>query len=342
MQKITSDLLRWYRKNRILYPWRRTRDPYRVWLSEILLQQTRIPVALRYYEKILKLFPDLACLARAEEAEFLSAWSGIGYYGRARNMVRCAREIMEKHNGRFPSDMALLLSLPGIGPYTAGAIRNLCFDTLTPALDGNIHRVLSRVTNNHHLIHTRQFRSAMEEAFLAFGQGVPPSEYMQAWMELGENICLPQPQCAPCPVKKHCAGAASGMAAKLPRTKAARKLKKFFWYFLILEQKKAVLFVQNGSRGFLKDSWIFPDILGDEELSADELRGLYSETWGIDVRNLRQVATVTHAVTFRKIEAHAFVASNFRMKRNLGKWLTLPELNAYHTSSITQKILNKI
>src|SRR5262245_10454584 len=136
MQPITRKLLTWYRKNRILYPWRRTRDPYRIWLSEILLQQTRIPVVLQYYEKILKRFPTLKSLAKAKDDDFISAWSGIGYYARARNMLSCAREIVSDQGGQFPQDCESLLRLPGIGRYTMGAIRNLCFDQLTPAIDG--------------------------------------------------------------------------------------------------------------------------------------------------------------------------------------------------------------
>src|SRR3972149_7470602 len=126
MQAITRNLLRWYRKNRILYPWRRTKNPYRIWLSEILLQQTRIPVALDYYRKIVRQFPTLRHLVRCSEAEFLSAWSGIGYYRRAQNMLRCAQEIMKRYEGRFPQTREQLLQLPGIGRYTAGAIRNVC------------------------------------------------------------------------------------------------------------------------------------------------------------------------------------------------------------------------
>src|SRR5262245_39697566 len=145
MTLLAHDLIQWYRKNRIVYPWRKTKDPYKIWLSEILLQQTRIPIVLSFYPRILERFPDVFELARANDSEFLSLWSGIGYYARAHNMLKCARQIVEKHGGIFPREIDALLALPGIGTYTAGAIRNVCFQELTPALDGNIRRVLSRV-----------------------------------------------------------------------------------------------------------------------------------------------------------------------------------------------------
>ena len=145
MTPVAKNLLSWYPKNRILYPWRKTKDPYKVWLSEILLQQTRIPVVLKYYEKILLRFPSMEDLTERRESEFLALWSGLGYYKRAHAMLECARVIAEKYNGKFPSSVDELLSLPGIGPYTAGAIRNVCFGKLTPSLDGNIRRVLSRI-----------------------------------------------------------------------------------------------------------------------------------------------------------------------------------------------------
>src|SRR5918996_5257162 len=135
MKSLTKHLLAWYSKNRILYPWRKTRQPYRIWLSEILLQQTRISVAKKFYEKILNRYPTLMDLARAKDSDFLSLWSGIGYYGRGQNMLRCAREIVKTHRGIFPSELSELLRLPGIGKYTAGAIRNIAFGILTPALD---------------------------------------------------------------------------------------------------------------------------------------------------------------------------------------------------------------
>jgi A/G-specific adenine glycosylase len=146
MKSLTKHLLAWYDENRILYPWRKTKQPYKIWLSEILLQQTRISVAKKFYEKILKRYPTLKDLARANDSDFLALWSGIGYYRRGQHMLSCAREIVKAHRGIFPFELSDLLKLPGIGKYTAGAIRNIAFGILTPALDGNIQRVLSRLT----------------------------------------------------------------------------------------------------------------------------------------------------------------------------------------------------
>ncbi|HLE17628.1 MAG TPA: hypothetical protein VI728_05000, partial [Syntrophales bacterium] len=217
MHKVARLLLKWYRSNRILYPWRFTKDPYRVWLSEVLLQQTRIPVVLQYYEKILHQFPSLQALASARDSDFLSAWSGLGYYRRAHNMLRCARELVSRHNGRFPLDLQTLQSLPGIGPYTAGAIRNICFDLLTPTADGNISRVLARITNNRHRMSTHAFRTEIARSFLEWGQDAPPGEYLQSLMELGEQICLPKPECPRCPMQKLCLAYKKRSVLKIPQ-----------------------------------------------------------------------------------------------------------------------------
>jgi len=148
VKRITRTLLDWYQKNKILYPWRLTSDPYRIWLSEILLQQTRIPVALPFFQRIVAKYPSLEDVARESQESFVAEWSGIGYYRRARNMHACARELVSNHQQKFPSTYEELTKLPGIGRYTAGALRNVCFDKLTPAIDGNTGRVLARLTLN--------------------------------------------------------------------------------------------------------------------------------------------------------------------------------------------------
>ncbi|HSP06668.1 MAG TPA: A/G-specific adenine glycosylase, partial [Acidobacteriota bacterium] len=172
MKKATRNLIEWYRVHRILYPWRQTADPYRIWVSEILLQQTRIPVALPFYERIVERFPSFQDLAAADPDEFLAAWSGIGYYRRAENMIACAKQVVQEHGGAFPADLPALLKLPGIGIYTAGAIKNLCFGELTPAIDGNIGRVLARLTGCSVPMSGREFRRKMSAAFMEYGAGV--------------------------------------------------------------------------------------------------------------------------------------------------------------------------
>jgi A/G-specific adenine glycosylase len=330
MTLITWDLIQWYRKNRILYPWRKTTDPYKIWLSEILLQQTRIPIVLTFYPKILERFPDVFHLARANDSEFLSLWSGIGYYARAHNMLKCSRWIVEKHDGIFPHTMEELLSLPGIGKYTAGAIRNVCFQELTPALDGNIKRVLARIAMK---------QESLETVFLKIGKYADPGDFFQSLMELGEQVCLPNPRCAICPVQKHCKANQAGRQFDFPGKKTKKETRTFHWYLLLLQRKDALFYAQNSSRDFLKQSWIFPDVLSPKVLTPAELRKKFAEAWRIMVTKYDYKHKLQHAVTYRKIHVHILAAKDFVINGAKGKWLRDKDLQNYPTSSITRKSL---
>jgi A/G-specific adenine glycosylase len=340
--RLTRLLLIWYRKNRRVYPWRRTSEPYRVWLSEILLQQTRIPVALEFYSKILARYPLLDDLVHAKEDEFLSLWSGIGYYGRARNMLRCAEAIASRHDGSFPSDLSSLLRLPGIGPYTAGAILNICFGELTPALDGNITRVLARIRNLQTPENTRRFRQPLTQTFLRLGRGSPAGDFFQSLMELGERICLPQPKCLECPVSSFCLAYRNNTTRRIPSTREKKRAETFHWYFLLLQRSNSFYYMQNRERPFLKGAWMYPDILSKRKLHWKEIQKKYRRLSGIDVPEVEQKETVRHSVTFRRIQAHVLKAKRFRILKVSGRWLTRPELKSYPTSSIVQKILNRL
>ena len=251
VQPISDRLLKWYEENKILYPWRQTKDPYKIWLSEILLQQTRIPVALPFFEKIVQKYPSIEDVANDSQDSFVAEWSGIGYYGRARNMHACARELVTHHEKKFPSDFNQLLDLPGIGSYTAGAIRTLCFDQLTPAIDGNIARVLSRLTMNLHPPQSKEFRQGIEKAFMEMGQNIAPYDYFQSLMELGEQVCLPRPLCSACPVQEFCGAHSSGMENRIPQRRVRKATVPFFWYFLILRKSKFVLLDAESKTTFL-------------------------------------------------------------------------------------------
>ena len=342
MNSFGHRLINWYRKNSTRYPWRETSDPYSVWLSEILLQQTRIPVALKFYDAILKQYPTLTELASAQEQEFLALWSGIGYYSRARNMLRCAQELVARHNGQFPRDHAKLLELPGIGPYTAGALRNFCFGELTPAIDGNVNRVLARITNNDSPVHSKKFRSAIQAAYLEFGKRVNAGEYAQALMELGEQICTPVAQCAECPVIMNCESYRRKTVSSIPKRVVKRAPVTYFWYFLFLQKASNHYYVQNNAREFLKHAWLFPDVLSRHELSVGEVRKSFRKQWGIDAKKISLITAVNHTVTYRKIRAIVLQASDCSFAGSKGVWLNPLEMKSYPTSSVVLKILKKI
>jgi A/G-specific adenine glycosylase len=204
------DLLRWYDQNRRDLPWRETRDPYRIWLSEIMLQQTRVAAVLEHYRIFLKRFPNMQRLAAASEDAVLAAWSGLGYYRRARMLHRCARDLVQKHGGHFPQNSAVLLALPGIGRYTAAAIASIAFAEAVAVVDGNVERVLRRLAGID-LTAAQTWRRA--EALLDNSR---PGDFNQAMMELGATVCLPrEPRCVVCPVRKWCA-TARNKSGKVP------------------------------------------------------------------------------------------------------------------------------
>ena len=215
MVKFRRLLLRWYEQSRRDLPWRATRDVYQIWLSEIMLQQTRVETVLPYYDAFLKRFPDVATLASAPEAEVLALWSGLGYYSRARNMHRAAKLIAEA--GTFPREYERLRALPGVGDYTAAAVASIAFNLPFAAVDGNVLRVLARVFNDAGDIGSpairRRFRQLAQETL----DSRHPGEFNQAMMELGATVCLPRnPGCLKCPVRTECGAYAEGRTAELP------------------------------------------------------------------------------------------------------------------------------
>jgi A/G-specific adenine glycosylase len=341
LHPITSKLVRWYRANRIPYPWRLTADPYRIWLSEILLQQTRIRVALRYYEAILQHFPTLPDLAGSDASEFLALWSGIGYYQRARNMVACARLLVREHGGQFPSELDQLLQLPGIGRYTAGALRNLCFGKLTPALDGNVTRVIARLTGNSHRVESPIFRKKLETDYLEIGAKAVPSEFQQALMELGERICTPRPNCDLCPVHSFCEAKRKGIIAEIPQGRARKTPENYYWYLLALRKNGRYFFVRNPNRKFLKDAWLFPDVLTRSKIHHRRLVDRFARRWNIDISSFKLAGQIPHNVTYRKITVKVLASSEFELTRpDGGRWYSQKDLRRYPTSSLMPKVLS--
>jgi A/G-specific adenine glycosylase len=213
-------LLQWYDDHRRSLPWRETQDPYRIWVSEIMLQQTRVAAVLDYYRKFLEQFPNIQALAAASEDSVLATWSGLGYYRRARMLHQCAKHIVEKLGGRFPQNSEALLALPGIGPYTAAAVASIAFAEPVAVVDGNVERVLARVTG---IDLTK--RETWEKARILLDHS-RPGDFNQAMMELGATVCVPRaPQCLVCPMRKWCATQGEQSRTEAP----SRQQKKQIW-----------------------------------------------------------------------------------------------------------------
>lgn len=218
-----KQLLGWFRQFRRDLPWRRTKDPYRIWLSEIMLQQTRVATVIPYYERFLEHFPDVRALAGAPQEEVLRLWSGLGYYSRARNLQKAAQQIVAKHGGQFPARREDALALPGIGNYTAAAILSIAFDEKLAVLDGNVARVLARLGAVRGDLRQSERWQDLQKTADSFLDSESPSDWNQAMMELGATLCAPKsPQCLLCPVAQFCEGRKQGLAESLPEVRKKR------------------------------------------------------------------------------------------------------------------------
>ena len=251
-QVFTNQLLKWYASEKRELPWRNTKDPYRIWLSEVILQQTRIQQGLPYYERFVQTFPNVHSLAEAKEEEVLRLWQGLGYYSRARNLHACARQVVEAYDGRFPESYAQLLELKGIGQYTAAAIASFAFDKAHAVVDGNVFRVLSRYFGiSDDISEARSFK-VFEAKANALIPSTNAANFNQAIMDFGAIQCKPkQPHCALCPLSATCFAFNKGMIGQLPVKSKKIKVRKRYFNYLVISYGEDYLMKARGE----KDIW---------------------------------------------------------------------------------------
>ena len=289
-------LLAWYAQNRRDLPWRHTRDPYRIWVSEIMLQQTRVAAVIPYYERWMETLPDVAALAAVEEGALMKLWEGLGYYSRARNLQKAAQMIVKDLDGVFPDSREMLLTLPGVGEYTAGAVASIAFGQRVPAVDGNVLRLAARVADIRENVLDpkvkKDIAAAMEEAV----PGSDPGGYNQALMDLGATVCLPngQPLCTQCPLRALCRARALGIQDQLPlREKKAARRRDQLTIFILLQDGKVAL-RQRKDTGLLAGLWEFPNV--PEALDEGGAADMLAE-WGLSPLNWREKRTARHLFT---------------------------------------------
>ena len=264
---IAQPLLHWFWANHRVLPFRSDPTPYHVWVSEIMLQQTRVAAAVPYYERFVQALPDIPALAACEEERLLKLWEGLGYYSRVRNLQKAARIVCEQYGGQLPGDLAALKKLPGIGDYTAGAIASIGFGIPAPAVDGNVLRVFARLYNDEGDIMQPAVKAATTQKVMAQQPAEAPGDFNQALRELGALVCIPgQPDCAACPLQALCLGRQSGNPARLPQ-KAPKKARKKCELTLCLAQDAAGrwLLQKRGEQGVLAGLWQ-PPVLAEEAL----------------------------------------------------------------------------
>lgn len=293
--KLPDVLLPWYRENKRNLPWREDRDPYHIWLSEIMLQQTRVEAVRNYYIRFLREIPTVEKLANADDDLLHKLWEGLGYYSRVRNLKKAAQQIMDLYNGCFPTDYRQVLSLPGIGSYTAGAICSIAFNQPIPAVDGNVLRVAARMLDDPTPIDTPAFKNMIAE-MLAETYPAQAGAYTQAIMELGATVCGPnrKPDCDHCPCKDFCMGKQNQTAESLPvkTPKKQRRLEKKT--VLILSSDGKFALIKRTKKRLLSDMWQFPDLEGELSLS-DALKAV--EEMGLNPREILRTVQRKHIFT---------------------------------------------
>lgn len=306
-EDIVTPLLQWYQENARVLPWRTEPQPYHVWLSEIMLQQTRVEAVKEYYQRFLREVPDIAALALIPEERLLKLWEGLGYYNRARNLKKAAQVIMGQFGGTFPSDYDAILSLPGIGSYTAGAISSIAFQKPVPAVDGNVLRVTMRLSGSTADIAGTAIKKEMEEILKPVIPKDSPAAFNQAMMDLGATICIPNgaPSCAvpesenPCPLSKICETCKRGLWSCIPY-KAPKKPRKIQnRTVVILEYQSRYSIQKRPEKGLLAGLWEFPSL--DRHISPEELDFSMQEN-GLTVESYQLLGNAKHI--FSHLEWH--------------------------------------
>jgi len=307
--EFASPLLAWYDDSRRALPWREDPTWYRVWISEIMLQQTTVKAVLPYFEAFLLAFPTVETLAAAKEEDVLSLWAGLGYYSRARNLLKAARLICSEHEGIFPARFESALALPGIGRYTAGAILSIAFGLPSPVVDGNVSRVLVRYLGFTGQWDTRSARALWELlSGLVNDQAVKGrvGDFNQALMELGATVCTPRnPVCPACPLAGSCEGLRLSLQDAIPQKKRARPLVAVDYTVALLKQEERFLMSLTRSGPFPRGLWEFPRMTG---LPGDDLGPRLEWEGGLRVETGRVLGRVSHGITHHRITIHVLEA----------------------------------
>lgn len=319
--RVRAALLRWYDRHKRPLPWRSTRDPYAIWVSETMLQQTRVAAVLPYYRRFMEAFPSVEALDRAPLPQVQSVWSGLGYYRRAANLKLAARLLVSRHGGKVPAEHHALLRLPGVGRYTAGAVMSIAFGKPRAATDGNVRRVYARLLG-------RNEPGAVEEAAERMVSRSRPGDFNQAVMELGATLCLPSaPECPRCPLAHWCQARATGSFG-FPRRRPMRT-RAVEWPMVLVEWRSRILLHRRPDSGILAGLWELPGPAALPAEAAETTSG-----------GSEPVAVVRHAITDRRITAPVYVLRRkVRVNGPSWRWVRAAEIPSYPLSSLSAKAI---
>lgn len=312
-EKLRRVLLAWYDANHRDLPWRQSTDPYRVWVSEIMLQQTRVDAVIPYYNRWLATFPNVDALASAELHDVLMHWEGLGYYSRARNLHSAARLVRERLGGRIPETYETLRQLPGVGEYTAGAIASISHNEKQPAVDGNVRRVVSRIFDV-----SAPTAAAMRARAAEIVDPERPGDFNQALMELGATVCTPRkPECCQCPVRMDCLAYARGTVNERPGAKAKKQIPHEYVVSTAVFRNGSLLLAQRPTPGLLGGMWEFPE--GEER--ADSV----------------VIGSVTHTFSHKRV-SYRLVTGRERRVRTNERWIALEDLHLVPLPTAQRKL----
>ena len=316
VQTFEEALLSWHDEHARSLPWCGESDPYRIWISEIMLQQTRTETVAGYYHAFLMAFPDVFALAAASQEQVFKKWEGLGYYSRARNLHKAAKIVAEQMNGVMPDTAEGLLKLPGVGDYTAGAISSIAFHRRELAMDGNVTRALSRITCERGCVGDIKVKRALKAAGTALMTDARPGDFNQAMMGLGNMICVPvHPKCEECPVRSWCLACSQGVQGELPVLPAKPDKKEIPVGVALVFMDKRVLLVKRPSDGLLAEMWAFPAF--EQARSEKEVREALSEM-GVDAGKGERLEDAKHIFTHRvwKMKGYKYRAKSVQESEN--------------------------
>ena len=348
-KEFNSKLLNWFRVYKRDMPWRGITDPYRIWVSEIMLQQTQVNKVVGYYENFVNRFPDIQTLASASLQDVLKVWEGLGYYARARNLHKAAQLIIKDFNGEIPKDYISFRSLPGVGDYSASAVMSIAFNQLYAAVDGNIKRVLSRLFLLDYPVNDSSSTKDFQEKADSLLDFDDPGNFNQAMMELGATVCRPQsPTCVVCPVNGFCKAFKEGLQNEYPFRLQTQKTPEHNIAAGIIYKGSDVLIVQRPLDGLLGGLWEFPNgnLNKGESSDAACIRHI-TESTNLSVSNLNYITQVKHAYTHFKITVDAFECEYIHGDLQLNgpidaKWIKVAELKDFPLPKATHKIIEKL
>lgn len=346
MQHIKLQIIHWYRRNKRELPWRETNNPYFIWLSEVILQQTRVAQGLDYYQKFIKHYPTVCDLANASEQEILADWQGLGYYSRARNLHHAAKEIVAKHHGTFPTTYNEIKNLKGIGIYTASAISSFAFNLPHAVVDGNVYRVISRIFNIDTPIDSSEGIKIFQKIADELLGDSSPSEHNQAMMEFGALNCTPnQPNCNVCPINQYCLSNIKNTVHLRPVKKNKTKVKTRYFHYLHIQVKSEIVLTKRINKDIWQELYQFPLIeklipISDQEMK-NELFQKYSST------NFIKTKKTTHILSHQKLITTFWKSDDLFVKEQIlmedeNKSVLLNELNQFPIPRLIERYLEEI